>query len=111
MSIKRYKPEHADRDQAVAGGIQHEAASHGAGLSLASAIRTRAARPGDAHRGVGDVAGWGILSGGGSMSFRLAIPRRVALPQSPPALRQPGRILRQAGFAVQSKVSERQKEA
>ncbi len=44
----------------------------------------------------------------GSMSFRLVIPWRVALPQSPPPLRQPGRILQQTGLAVQSKCSERQ---
>jgi hypothetical protein len=44
----------------------------------------------------------------GTMSFQLAIPWRVALPQSPPPLRQPGRILQQREGAVQSKCSERQ---
>ena len=33
------------------------------------------------------------------MSFRLAIPWRVALPQSPPPLRQPLLIMRYSRFA------------
>jgi hypothetical protein len=41
------------------------------------------------------------------MSFRLAIPWRAALPQSPPPLHQPGRTLQQRNMAVQSKSSER----
>jgi hypothetical protein len=43
----------------------------------------------------------------GTMSFQLAIPWRVALPQSPPPLRQPGRIVQQKHSAAQSKSSER----
>ena len=43
----------------------------------------------------------------GTMSFRLAIPRQVALPQSPPPLRQPRRILQDSAQAVQSICSER----
>jgi hypothetical protein len=39
--------------------------------------------------------------------FQLAIPWRVALPQSPPPLRQPGRIVQQKHWAAQSKSSER----
>ena len=35
------------------------------------------------------------------MSFQLAIPWRVALPQSPPPLHQPARILQDSAFAVQ----------
>jgi hypothetical protein len=41
------------------------------------------------------------------MSFQLAIPWRVALPQSPPPLHQPGRIVQQKHSAVQLKDSER----
>jgi len=44
----------------------------------------------------------------GTMSFQLAIPWRVALPQSPPPLRQPGRIVQQKHSAAQLKSSERQ---
>ena len=43
----------------------------------------------------------------GTMSFQLAIPWRVALPQSPPPLHQPGRMVPQKQDAVQSKSSER----
>ena len=43
-----------------------------------------------------------------TMSFQLAIPWRVALPQSPPPLRQPGLIVEQGEIEVQSKSSERQ---
>ena len=32
----------------------------------------------------------------GTMSFQLAIPWQVALPQSPPPLHQPGRILQES---------------
>ena len=42
------------------------------------------------------------------MSFQLAIPWRVALPQSPPPLRQPSLIVKQGEVAVQSKSIERQ---
>jgi hypothetical protein len=41
------------------------------------------------------------------MSFQLAIPRRVALLQSPPPLHQPAAILQDNAFAVQSNSSER----
>jgi len=44
----------------------------------------------------------------GTMSFRLTIPWRVALPQSPPPLHQPSRIVRETLWAVQSKSSEQQ---
>ena len=44
----------------------------------------------------------------GTMSFQLVIPWRVALPQSPPPLRQLGTIVQQKQRAVQSKSSERQ---
>jgi len=40
------------------------------------------------------------------MSFRLAIPWRVALLQSPPPLHQPGAILQENAFAIQSNSSE-----
>jgi hypothetical protein len=43
----------------------------------------------------------------GTMSFQLAIPWRVALPQCPPPLHQLERILQQREKAVQSKSSER----
>ena len=43
-----------------------------------------------------------------TMSFRLAIPWPVALPQSLPPLHQPARILQENPFAVQSNSSERQ---
>ena len=42
----------------------------------------------------------------GTISFRLAIPRQVALPQSPPPLHQPRRILQESVNAVQSNCSE-----
>jgi len=42
-----------------------------------------------------------------SMSFQLAISRQVALPQSPPPLHQPRRILQDSAEAVQSNCSER----
>jgi hypothetical protein len=42
-----------------------------------------------------------------TMSFRLAIPRQVALPQSLPPLHQPAAILQGNPFAVQSNSSER----
>ncbi len=38
-----------------------------------------------------------------SMSFQLAIPWRVALPQSPPPLHQPGAIMKQRAAAGQQK--------
>jgi len=38
-----------------------------------------------------------------SMSFQLAIPWRVALPQSPPLLHQPGAIMNQRAAAGQQK--------
>ena len=38
-----------------------------------------------------------------SMSFQLAIPWRVALPQSPPPLHQPGTILQQTTVAGHQK--------
>ncbi len=44
----------------------------------------------------------------GTMSFQLAIPRQVALPQSLPPLHQPRRILQDSLHAVQSICSERQ---
>ena len=44
----------------------------------------------------------------GLMSFQRAIPWRVALPQSPPALHQPARILQDSAFAVQFNSSEPQ---
>ena len=44
----------------------------------------------------------------GTMSFQLAIPWQVALPQSLPPLHQPRRILQESGQAVQSNCSERQ---
>jgi len=44
----------------------------------------------------------------GTMSFQLAIPWRVALPQSPPPLHQLSRIVRETLWAVQSKSSEQQ---
>src|SRR5579863_8360846 len=44
----------------------------------------------------------------GTVSFQLAIPRQVALPQSPPPLHQPGRMVPQKQNAVQSKSSERE---
>jgi len=56
---------------------------------------------------VSDEAGMTALGLIGSMSFQLAIPRQVALPQSPPQLHQPTRILRESGQAVQSNCSER----
>jgi hypothetical protein len=43
----------------------------------------------------------------GSMSFRLAIPWWVALPQGPPPLHQPVRIVKRTEVDVQSKSSER----
>ncbi len=43
-----------------------------------------------------------------SMSFRLAIPWQVRLLESLPPLHQPGAILQENPFAVQSKSSERQ---
>ena len=42
----------------------------------------------------------------GTMSFQLAIPRQVALPQSLPPLHQPRRILQELVHAVQSNCSE-----
>ena len=42
----------------------------------------------------------------GTMSFRLAIPWQVALPQSPPPLHQPGRMVQHKRANVQSKSSE-----
>jgi hypothetical protein len=42
------------------------------------------------------------------MSFELAIPWQVALPQGLPLLHQPGSILQYQAFAVQTKRSERQ---
>jgi hypothetical protein len=41
------------------------------------------------------------------MSFRLAIPWRVALPQSPPPLRQPLLIMRYSRLAGRGFYSER----
>jgi hypothetical protein len=41
------------------------------------------------------------------MSFRLAIPGRVALLQSPPPLHQPTAIVQDNAFAVQSNSSQR----
>ena len=38
-----------------------------------------------------------------SMSFQLAIPWRVALPQSPPPLHQPGAIMQQRAAAGNQK--------
>jgi len=43
----------------------------------------------------------------GTMSFQLAIPWQVALPQSPPPLHQPEAIVQDRQAAVQSKSSER----
>ncbi len=45
----------------------------------------------------------------GSMSFRLAIHWRVALPQGPPPLHQPVRILQGKAFTGQCNCSERQR--
>ena len=58
------------------------------------------------------ATGWGGLLVAtpaliGTMSFQLAIPWRVALPQSPPPLHQSGRIVQQKLWAAQSKGSER----
>ena len=44
-----------------------------------------------------------------SMSFRLAIPWQVALPQSLLPLHQPGRSLHESAFAVQYNFSERRR--
>ena len=38
-----------------------------------------------------------------SMSFQLAVPWRVTLPQSPPPLHQPGAIMQQSAAAGQQK--------
>jgi len=43
----------------------------------------------------------------GTMSFQLAIPRQVALPQSLSPLHQPRRILQESAQAVQLNCSER----
>ena len=61
-----------------------------------------------------DPMGWGCAGAGReadgctprpivSMSFQLAIPGRVALPQSPPPLHQPGAIMKQRAAAGQQK--------
>ena len=61
-----------------------------------------------------DPMGWGCAGAGReadgstprpivSMSFQLAIPWRVALPQSPPPLHQPGAIMKQRAAAGQQK--------
>src|SRR5215467_8247457 len=42
-----------------------------------------------------------------TMSFQLAIPWQVALPQSLPPLHQPAHILQESAFAVQFNSSER----
>jgi len=52
------------------------------------------------YRPMPTATGWGALFVAtpaliGTMSFQLAIPWRVALPQSPPPLHQPGRIVQQ----------------
>ena len=80
-----------------------EARERGAKVIHVDPRFTRTSAMADVWVGLGTTAP-GLI---GTMSFQLAIPRQVALPQSLPPLHQPGRILQDSAQAVQSNCSER----